>query len=75
MARCEDLSCGTDDAWPACGAGCVCACHDKLSDYLASRGYELVAPECPECNFGQLVRTPHGYVRCTAYGQCELAPG
>jgi predicted RNA-binding Zn-ribbon protein involved in translation (DUF1610 family) len=49
--------------------------RETLSDYLASRGWTLVEPTCPECGFGQIVRDPSGRVACTAYGQCELAPG
>ena len=48
-----------------------------LSKYLASKGYVLVEDVCPECNYGQVVShkdTPHR-VFCTAYGQCENAPG
>ena len=45
-----------------------------LSDYLAKRGYVLVEDRCPECGYGQLV-SKDGRTSCTAYGQCELAPG
>lgn len=49
--------------------------RNTLSTYLAERGYVLVAPTCPECGFGQLVRRGEGRIACTAYGQCENAPG
>ena len=50
--------------------------RDELSAYLTSKGYVLVEPTCPECGYGQLVKHgDDGRVRCTAYGQCELAPG
>lgn len=48
----------------------------RLSAYLERQGYILVAEECPECGHGQLVKHgKDGRVVCTAYGQCELAPG
>lgn len=54
--------------------------RNELSEYLSSRGFELVEPTCPECGYGQLVRGPErasgaSRICCTAYGQCELAPG
>lgn len=45
-----------------------------LSAYLQEKGYVLVEEVCPECQYGQLVEKD-GRVHCTAYGQCELAPG
>lgn len=49
--------------------------RNVLSEYLTRAGFILVAPECPECGWGQLVKKEGGRVACTAYGQCELAPG
>lgn len=48
--------------------------RNRLSLFLIRRGYTLVLPECPECHYGQLVRKDEK-THCTAYGQCELAPG
>lgn len=49
--------------------------RNVLSPYLVKAGFVLVAPECPECGHGQLVKKEGGRVACTMYGQCELAPG
>lgn len=46
-----------------------------LSKFLQGAGYILVKQHCPECGWGQLVRSREGREACTAYGQCELAPG
>ncbi len=49
--------------------------RNVLSDYLTKKGYRLVLPTCPECGYGQIVQDEQEHSFCTAYGQCELAPG
>lgn len=41
---------------------------------MQARGWEVLGL-CPECHWGLMVKINGGRTRCTAYGQCELAPG